>query len=116
MRHVIDLVPLVSYHDEPAGRIEWDDRAGTVTGDEPLATRVREVLESAQAHGSQATHPIPSSIRITKAFRVRRQFAAVLGWHWRLPGWLMAAYPRAVQDNRPGLAQVTYAPRTAQGR
>jgi len=108
MRHVIDLVPHVGDHHEPAGRIVWDTRAGIVTGDEPLATRVRELLASAQACGRQATHPSPSSIRITKPARIKRQFAAVLGWHWRLPDWLLAAYPRVWQDNRPGLEHVIY--------
>lgn len=108
MRHVIDLAPHVGYHHELAGRIVWDDRAGTVPGEEPLATRVRELLASAQAYGRQATLPVPSSIRITKPWRIRRQFAAVLGWHWRLPDWLMAAYPRVVQDDSPGLEQVIH--------
>ena len=109
MRHVIDLVPLVSYHHEPAGRIVWDTRAGTVTGDEPLATRVRELLASALAYGSQATYPIPSSIRITKPLRVRRQFAAVLGWHWRLPDWLMASYPKPPSHEDDDSSGVPYA-------
>lgn len=108
MRHEIDLAPHIGHHHEPAGRIVWDDRAGTVTGDEPLATRVRQLLASAQACGWQATHPVPSSIRITKPGRIKRQFAAVLGWHWRLPDWLMVAYPHVVQDNRPALEPVIH--------
>lgn len=98
MRHVIDLVPMPYNPREPAGAVVWDDRAGTVTGDEPAASRLRSMLEAAKQHGSTGTHPIPSSIAITDPFHVRREFAAVLGWCYTLPAWLEADYPRQPRD------------------
>ncbi len=124
MRHVIDLVPMPGNPAEPAGAVVWDDRAGTVIGDEPAASRLRGMLEAARRQGSTATHPIPSSTPITDPFRVRCDFAAVLGWCYVLPAWLEADYPRAPRDDSRDQAvelgaaevQVVNAPIVAQRR
>ncbi len=45
-------------------------------------------------------HPIPSSIRATDPLRNRTEFAALLGYTWKLPPDLAAAYP-VIEDSEP---------------
>jgi hypothetical protein len=102
MRHVLDLVPSYGNADEPAGRVVWDEDAGTIEGDEPLATKIRQLAEYALKLGSQSKHPIPSSYPITDPLRVRGEFAVVLAWHWEIPEWLADAIEVDADELAPG--------------
>lgn len=67
----------------PDGTVTWDPETGALSG--PLADEVRALAESARRAGSIVSDPMPTAYDITDPLRDRRQMAAVLARHWRLP-------------------------------
>lgn len=80
----------------PAGWIEWDQESGEISG--PLADEVGGYLELAKIDGSVPIHPMPSEIPITDPTGDPKQFAAVIGYRYRLPDELRALYPQFDDD------------------
>ena len=91
--HVVKLVPHPGSQ-EPEGTIVWDDEAGEIHGDDAFAEHVRRRIALAEQSGSTPAHPYPRSIAIIDPLRVAAEMAAILGWFYVLPDWLMEKYPK----------------------
>lgn len=89
----IELRPLPGSR-EPAGTIVWDDERGEIVGDDPLSERIRRTIALAEQTGHVRVHPYPCSVAIIDPLRDARELAAILGWYYFLPDWLMASYPK----------------------
>lgn len=90
--HVVKLVPHPGSQ-EPEGTIVWDDEAGEIHGDDAFAEHVRRRIALAEQAGSTPAHPVPRNITIIDPLRDAAEMAAILGWYYVLPDWLMAKYP-----------------------
>lgn len=77
--------------------IHWDKQAGTVTG--PGA---RTILEFAQPGKEVPVHPMPFGWRLgEEPLKSDTDMAAILGWCWKLPEDLRAAYPEPSDEFDP---------------
>lgn len=66
-----------------AGILEWDEDAGTLSGE--LADEALEIISRVVRDGSVSVHPRPNQISIRDPLHDRREMAAVLDLYWRVP-------------------------------
>ena len=95
--YVIKLTPHPGSR-EPAGTIVWDAEAGEIRGSDEFSEYIRRRIALAEQYGSTPAHPSPRNITIIDPLRDVAEMAAILGWSYVLPDWLMEKYPKAPSE------------------